>query len=127
MIIILVPLGQDIFMERERLNRQIGINIRKYRLKSDISQENLGLSAEINPAYVGKLERGEKCPTIDTLYKICEALGISVSEILCFDGDSLSYETEAKLRIDKALEKLPAQKQMKLAEIIESLASMLDE
>lgn len=114
-------------MEREQLNRQIGISIRKYRLKSDISQENLGLSAGINPAYIGRLERGEKCPTIDTLYKICEALSISVCEILNFEGDSLNSETEAKLRIDKVLDKLPVQKQLKLAEIIESLVVMLDE
>lgn len=127
MINIVTPLGQDIFMEREQLNRQIGISIRKYRLKSDISQENLGLSAGINPAYIGRLERGEKCPTIDTLYKICEALGISVCEILNFEGDSLNSETEAKLRIDKVLDKLPVQKQLKLAEIIESLVVMLDE
>lgn len=114
-------------MEREQLNRQIGINIRKYRLKSDISQENLALSAGIYPAYIGRLERGEKCLTIDTLYKICEALGISVCEILNFEGDTLSSETEAKLRINKVLDKLPVQKQLKLAEIIESLAFMLDE
>ena len=55
-------------MERTELNKKIGQNIRKYRLKIDISQENLAMSAGLYPAYLGRLERGEKCPTIDTLY-----------------------------------------------------------
>ena len=32
-------------MERTELNKKIGQNIRKYRLKIDISQENLAMSA----------------------------------------------------------------------------------
>ena len=66
-------------MERTELNKKIGQNIRKYRLKIDISQENLAMSAGLYPAYLGRLERGEKCPTIDTLYKISCALGISMN------------------------------------------------
>ena len=76
-------------MDRNQLTKLIGANIRKYRLKIDVSQESLSLSAGINPAYVGRLERGEKCPTIDTLYKICSALEISVCEILNFEPDSI--------------------------------------
>lgn len=114
-------------MERADISINIGKNIRKFRLSADISQESLSMSAGLNPSYIGILERGEKCPTIDTLYKICEALGISVYEILNFEGDTLNSETEAKLRIDKVLDKLPAQKQLKLAEIIENLITMLDE
>ena len=47
-------------MERTELNKKIGQNIRKYRLKIDISQENLAMSAGLYPAYLGRLERGEK-------------------------------------------------------------------
>lgn len=68
-------------MERTELNKKIGQNIRKYRLKIDISQENLAMSAGLYPAYLGRLERGEKCPTIDTLYKISCALGITINEL----------------------------------------------
>ena len=53
-------------MDRTELCRKIGASIRKYRLQSDMSQENLSLSAGLHPAYIGRLERGEKCPTVDT-------------------------------------------------------------
>lgn len=114
-------------MTRADLSINIGKNIRKLRLSADISQESLSMSAGLNPSYIGILERGEKCPTIDTLYKICEALGISVCEILNFEGDGHTSNIEAKLRIEKVLDKLPVSKQIKMAEIIESLALMLDE
>lgn len=37
-------------MEREELTREIGMNIRKLRLKKDISQEALSLSAGLHPS-----------------------------------------------------------------------------
>lgn len=111
-------------MERILLNKQIGQNIRKYRLKADISQEALALSAGMYPAYLGRLERGEKCPTIDTLYKICEALGISVCEILNFKNESFSPNSEAKFRIEKVLDNLSDEQQIKIAEIVEKIAEI---
>lgn len=113
-------------MEREELARNVGKNIRKYRLIKDISQEALSLSAGLNPAYIGRLERGEKCPTIDTLYKICDALEISVCELLTFEQNE-SADAEAKFRIEKALERLPDSKHIKVAEIIESIADIMAE
>lgn len=112
-------------MEREQLNRHIGTNIRKYRLKADISQENLALAAGLYPAYLGRLERGEKCPTVDTLYKICNALGVPVCELLEFDEDK-PIDNDAAYRIEKALKKLPEQKQKKLAKIVENITDIME-
>ncbi len=111
-------------MDRNQLTKIIGANIRKYRLKIDVSQESLSLSAGINPAYVGRLERGEKCPTIDTIYKICQALNISMSEILNFENDKYSANTDAKLRIEKVLNSLSDEQQIKIAEIVETIADI---
>lgn len=111
-------------MTREQLTKNIGINIRKYRLQKDVSQESLAFSSDIHPAYIGRLERGEKCPTIDTLYKICEALGISVCEILNFKNESFSPNSEAKFRIEKVLDNLSNEQQIKVAEIVEKIAEI---
>ena len=111
-------------MIREELTKNIGLNIRKHRLQKDVSQEALAFSAGIHPAYIGRLERGEKCPTIDTLYKICEALGISVCEILNFKNESFSSNSEAKFRIEKVLDNLSDEQQIKIAEIIENIADI---
>ena len=60
----------------------VGERIKYFRTKSGLSQENLALQAEINPAFLGHLERGLKNPTIKTLEKITCALGISLAEFL---------------------------------------------
>ena len=117
-------------MEREELTKCIGINIKKYRLQKDFSQESLALSAGIHPAYLGRLERGEKCPTIDTLYKICDALKISVSELLNFkESNAPDYciKSKAKDRIETALVRLPESKCIKMAEIIENMIDIFVE
>lgn len=113
-------------MEREELTKEIGKNIRKLRLKKDISQEALSMSAGLHPAYLGRLERGEKCPTIDTMYKICNALDVTVSEILCFEGETENPNAQAKTRIENALKKIPDKQQIKVAEIIEKIAEITD-
>ena len=107
-------------MERTELNKKIGQNIRKYRLKIDISQENLAMSAGLYPAYLGRLERGEKCPTIDTLYKISCALGITINELICFNN-------QAKMRIEEALKQIPDTQQLRIAEIVENIAVIIKE
>lgn len=60
---------------------QIGEQIRYYRRKIGISQETLALIAELNPAYVGQIERGIKSPTINTLKKLADALGVSLATL----------------------------------------------
>ncbi len=121
-------------MERTELNKKIGQNIRKYRLKIDISQENLAMSAGLYPAYLGRLERGEKCPTIDTLYKISCALGITINELICFDSkidssptNSSPTNNQAKMRIEEALKQIPDTQQLRIAEIVENIAVIIKE
>ena len=104
-------------MDREQLTHQIGKNIRKMRLQQDLSQESLALSAGMHPAYFGRLERGEKCPTIDTLYKICNALNISIYELLDFQEEK-PKQSSALYKIEKALKNLSINQQEDMAEII---------
>ncbi|WP_418988543.1 helix-turn-helix domain-containing protein [Agathobaculum sp.] len=59
----------------------VGERIRYFRNLRGWSQETLALQAEINPAFLGHLERGLKSPTIKTLEKIVQALDISLAEL----------------------------------------------
>lgn len=121
--------AQSIPKAKQNLLVIIEQNIRKYRLKIDISQENLAMSAGLYPAYLGRLERGEKCPTIDTLYKISCALGITINELICFDSkiDSSPTNNQAKMRIEEALKQIPDTQQLRIAEIVENIAVIIKE
>ncbi|MCA0755343.1 helix-turn-helix domain-containing protein [Paenibacillus sp. N4] len=61
---------------------RIGENIRQLRKRRGLSQEQLALRAEINPSYMGQVERGEKNPTIDVLGKIALALQMPIEQIV---------------------------------------------
>lgn len=70
------------------MDNNVGQRIRYYRLQRGMSQEQLALQADINPAFLGHLERGLKSPTITTLDKIVNALGLSYSEFFSDSADT---------------------------------------
>lgn len=56
-------------------------NLRRLRVARGVSQDDLALSAEIERAYVGHLERGSRNPTVLSLEKLSNALEIHISEL----------------------------------------------
>lgn len=53
----------------------IGAKLRAAREKLGMSQEDVAERAGVDRTYVSILECGQKSPTLDTLEKICAALG----------------------------------------------------
>lgn len=65
----------------ESIKKYVGIRIRQYRNKLKMSQEKLAELSELNTVYIGVIERGEKNPSIDILYRISKGLGIPLAEL----------------------------------------------
>ena len=65
-----------------QLNKKLGENLKRFRLKKKLSQGNLSKSMAVNRAYISNIENGRMNPTLSTLEKIAGALGISSSELL---------------------------------------------
>lgn len=63
---------------------KLGKNIAEHRKKKGLSQEELGYIISSARNYIGCIERGEKSPSISTLYKIAKALGIKVKDLINF-------------------------------------------
>ncbi|MEQ8446905.1 MAG: helix-turn-helix transcriptional regulator [Pelagibacterium sp.] len=59
----------------------VGRNIRRLRVARQISQDDLALSANVERAYVGYLERGMRNPTVATLARLAEALDVHIGEL----------------------------------------------
>src|SRR4051812_16536625 len=55
-------------------------NLRRWRVRRELSQENLALDAGVDRTYVGRLERGLENPTVSLLAKLAAALSIHLSE-----------------------------------------------
>ncbi len=58
--------------------KKIGNNIRLFRKEKEMSQEDLAYEARLNRAYIGYIERAERNPSIETVYKIAKTLKISL-------------------------------------------------
>lgn len=64
------------------INKEVGSRIRYYRTSKKMSQEKLSEYSNLHPSYIGQLERGEKTPSIETLYKISHGLDINLTTLL---------------------------------------------
>ena len=105
-----------------KIMRKTAERIRNLRIEKGLSQKSLAISAGIDPAFLGHIERSLKCPTVDTLNKISNALNISLSELLDFDNDKIVQDNEKALnRIYMQLNRLNKDDAMQVAEIIEKI------
>ena len=60
----------------------LGQAIRQYRKQVNLTQEQLGEKAGLNPKYVGEVERAEKNISFDALMRIVGVLKISISNLV---------------------------------------------
>lgn len=61
----------------------IGKTIRKYRQDKEMSQEALARAANLSLPTIVKIESGETPnPTIDTVKKIADSLGVSLDNLM---------------------------------------------
>ena len=62
--------------------KKLGENLKKLRVKKDISQIEFARILGVDRSFVSNVENGKNNPTLSTLRKIASALGVSTSELL---------------------------------------------
>ncbi|OEO27901.1 XRE family transcriptional regulator [Pseudomonas sp. J237] len=51
------------------------------RRNRQLSQEELGFEANFDRTFISLLERGRRSPTLDTIFSLCRALDIPISQL----------------------------------------------
>ena len=69
-------------MNISQLQQKIGNRIRELRESKGISQQNLAAICNFEKANLSRIEAGRTNPTVSTLYKISQALEITLSELV---------------------------------------------
>lgn len=64
------------------LEQIFGEELRKLREEKGLSQEQLGFESGYHRTYISQLERGQKSPSLKTLFSLAKALGSSVSVLI---------------------------------------------
>lgn len=62
--------------------KTVGAVIADFRKKKGVSQEVLSGLSNIARTHLSAIERGERKPTLETLYRICCALGVSMETVV---------------------------------------------
>lgn len=93
--------------------------IRQLREAAGLSQNELARRAGIAQSSLSYLESGAKSPNVETLLRICQALGITLSEFL---GDQNGLDIPPDLRqLLREAEGLTPEQRKKLVEFIRSM------
>ena len=67
-------------MDIDVLKKQLGLRLKELRIAKVLRQEDLD-KWDFSYRYYGKLERGMNNPTIETLAKVCEIFGVTLSDL----------------------------------------------
>lgn len=62
--------------------RAFGTVVRQTRVNLGVAQDQMALMAGVDRSYFGKLERGERQPSLSILLRIAGALGVSGAELV---------------------------------------------
>lgn len=67
----------------------VGLVIQQYREQRGLSQEVVSGLAGIGRTHLSAIERGERKPTLETFFRLSEALNIKPSELMAMIEEAL--------------------------------------
>ena len=77
-------------MDKIELLSRIGGRIRAVRTEANLTQAQVAERAVISNEFLSKIERGRAAPSVVTLYRIADALGVRVVELVDFEIETPS-------------------------------------
>lgn len=101
----------------------IGQSIRRIRKSLGITQEELALKIGISPSFISHIERGTKKASIETIYKISNALEIPMGKL--FSEFHLPASKNKNLTFTRKIEMLVKDKDEEYKKILLKVARLL--
>ena len=72
-------------MEKDLLQAQIGMAIKKKRKEENLTQEQLAEKAKLSVDYISLIERGKRSPSLQSLSALAVALNTSIKNFFYDD------------------------------------------
>jgi len=64
------------------ISEAFGLILRQARQDKGLTQEKLAELGGLHRTYISLLERGQRTPTLDVLFRLAQALGVSASDLV---------------------------------------------
>ena len=95
----------------------IGERIKTLRRNNGLTQKDLGKILNMNKTTISHYEKGERCPSIETLVQVADYFNVDITYILGMNNIGKSYDSEIKLSDEeiifvKEIRKLPSYKNL---------------
>lgn len=98
----------------------LGTRIKNLRTQMGLSQEELAYRCNMQASHIGQIERGQKCPTLDTLEKLAMGFDITVSQLTDYTTEINVSQNEIINKINAYLYKLDTKRQKQVLNIIKT-------
>jgi transcriptional regulator with XRE-family HTH domain len=84
------------------IEAQFGLAVRRHRQALSLSQEELASIAGLHRTYITDIERGARNPSLQSIAKLCSALGVSFASLFKV-VDQIALEQEEAKRSAQAV------------------------
>jgi transcriptional regulator with XRE-family HTH domain len=74
----------------------LGRALRRLRRAAGLSQEQLGLEADVQRNFISLIETGQNQPTITTVFKLAQALGVRASDLIAEAEQEMRAKPKAR-------------------------------
>lgn len=104
---------------------RLGERIREERLRLNLTQAQLAEAIDISDTYMGAIERGERCLTLDTLVRLVNRLGVTIDYLL---ADSV-LETDSNImeQFKQLMDGQPLERKQMAINVLRAIFSYFDE
>ncbi|MDL2307309.1 helix-turn-helix domain-containing protein [Desulfovibrio sp. OttesenSCG-928-C06] len=72
-----------------KISKAFGPVLRQFRHAKQLTQEQLSEKVGVHAGYISRLESGQKCPNLEMLFNLADALGVSPGTMLDAVGERL--------------------------------------
>jgi transcriptional regulator with XRE-family HTH domain len=68
----------------DEIRTKFGKRLRRLRRMQDVTQEQLSEKSGVSSDFISQLERGLNSPSLDTIQKLADGLGVPIEELFKF-------------------------------------------
>ncbi len=104
--------------------KALGKNIRQRRLLAGMRQEDLAERCNYSTSHIGQVENAKTTPSLETIVRIANALGVTVDQLLyeSIDQKEGVYLRDMELRVRK----LPLKIRITACDVLNNVLSIIE-
>ena len=102
----------------------LGTRIKEQRQRRMLTQQQLAEKVNLTPGFISRIENGKKKPSLEVLLSICEALNITLNDLLV--GNQIPQESDYNAEFTELLSHYNESERRLIFEITKALHQIIN-